>query len=327
MTKSKSQNITSSKNFAITGVAGYIAPRHLQAIKDTGNTLIAAVDPLDSVGVLDEYFPDAQFFTEFERFERFMDKLRREEDKKAIDYVSICSPNFLHDSHIRSALHNNAHAICEKPMVLNPQNFDSLIALEKESGKKVFTILQLRVHPALAALKKKIESQKKDKKHEIMLTYITPRGPWYLRSWKGDVERSGGIVTNIGIHLFDLLLWMFGSVQTSEVHHNEPNKICGFLELENARVQWFLSIDEADLPHRDEKAEQQSFRSMTVDGDEVEFSGGFADLHTRIYEKTFEGTGFGIEDARPSVSLVYDIRNLKPVGINSNAHPLAANIK
>lgn len=304
------------KNFAVTGVAGYIAPRHLKAIKDTGNRLIAAVDPHDSVGILDQFSPDTAFFTEFERFDRHLEKLRRSASEKRVDYVSICSPNNLHDAHIRQALRIGADAICEKPLVLNPWNLDALEELEREYGKKVYTILQLRVHPALSALKEKLKTQnsKLKTKHNVVLTYITSRGLWYDYSWKGEESKSGGITTNIGIHLFDLLSWYFGKAVESEVHLLEPNKSAGFLELEYANVKWYLSIDRNDLPKEAVEKNKTTYRSITIEGDEVEFTEGFTDLHTKVYERTLAGEGFGIKDARNSIELVYNMRNEKVLG-------------
>jgi UDP-N-acetyl-2-amino-2-deoxyglucuronate dehydrogenase len=310
------------KNFAITGVGGYVAPRHLKAIKDTNNNLLAAVDPNDSVGVLDRWFTDIKFFTEFERFDRHCEKLRRMNEDKRVHFVSICSPNYLHDAHVRFALRVNADAICEKPLVLNPWNIDALQELEQESGKRVFTVLQLRVHPALIALKAKLAAEKRDRKHDVVLTYITSRGPWYLVSWKGQLERSGGLATNIGIHFFDLLIWLFGDVQHSEVHHADSLKTGGFIELQNATVRWYLSIDRSDLPAEAVAAGQPTFRSITIDGHEVEFSGGFTDLHTEVYRQVLEGKGFGLEDARPSITLAQAIRVAPAVGVNANSHSL-----
>ena len=316
------------KNFAITGVAGYVAPRHLRAIKDTGNRLVAAVDPHDSVGILDSHFNEVSFFTEFERFDRHIEKLRRlRDEEKKVHYVSVCSPNYLHDAHVRFALRIDADAICEKPLVLNPWNIDAMQELERESGRSVNTVLQLRVHPSLIALREKIRSQPKDTKHEVVLTYITSRGRWYLVSWKGQLERSGGLATNIGIHFFDLLIWLFGPVQHSEVHLSTDTKDGGYIELENARVRWFLSIDRNDLPKEVAEKGQPTYRSITIDGDEVEFSGGFTDLHTEIYRRVLEGKGFGLEDARPSITLAHDIRVAAPIGLNDNVHPFVKGAK
>jgi len=296
------------KNFAITGVAGYIAPRHLQAIKDTGNHLVAACDSHDSVGILDRYFQDVSFFTEFERFDRHLEKLRRNSPENAIDYLTICSPNNLHDAHIRLALRLNADAICEKPLVLNPWNLDQLQELENETGKKVYTILQLRTHPSIIELKNKIENAEPNKKYDINLSYITSRGPWYRYSWKGDESKSGGVTTNIGIHFFDMLIWLFGKVESFNVSLKQHDKMKGFIELENAKVNWFLSIDKNDLPQSAKNVGQPTYRSITIDGEEIEFSGGFTDLHTKVYEEILNGNGFTIEDARPSIQLAHDIR-------------------
>lgn len=309
------------KNFALTGLAGYIAPRHLQAIKDTGNQLVAAVDPHDSVGIIDSYFPNASFFTEVERFDRHLEKIRREGNGEKADYLTICSPNHLHDAHIRLAMRVGADAICEKPLVLNPWNLDVLQELEIEYQQRVWTILQLRVHPSLIALKEKLESQKNDKRHKIRLTYITSRGIWYHYSWKGDEEKSGGIGTNIGIHFFDMLMWLFGRPQNIELYVREKNRMGGFLELPEADVEWYLSLQPEDIPNRADE-NQRTFRSISVDGEEIEFSGGFTDLHTRVYEETLAGNGFGIEDARPSIELVHKLRTMplteKPGGL---VHP------
>lgn len=296
------------KNFALIGVAGYVAPRHLRAIKDTGNELIAALDKFDSVGVMDSYFPDASFFVEFERFDRHIEKIKRKENTQ-LDYVSICTPNYLHDSHIRMALRRGADAICEKPLVLNPWNLDALQAIEKESNNRVNTILQLRLHPSIIALKKKIDASPKNTKHDVDLTYITSRGKWYDISWKGDHSKSGGIATNIGIHFFDMLSWIFGEVQENIVHMREKDKSAGYLELEKARVRWFLSIDENTLPDEVRVKNQRTFRSITVDEEELEFSSGFTDLHTKSYEEILKGNGFGLDDAKNSINIVYDLRN------------------
>jgi UDP-N-acetyl-2-amino-2-deoxyglucuronate dehydrogenase len=307
------------KNFAITGAAGYIAPRHLKAIKDTGNNLVCAVDPHDSVGILDKYFPDASFFAEFERFDRHIEKLRRGSNNEKIDYISICSPNYLHDAHMRLALRTGADAICEKPLVLNPWNLDALQELEEKSEGNIFTILQLRAHPALIQLKKKLGDDK-TKKHEVTLTYITSRGPWYKYSWKGIEEKSGGIATNIGVHFFDLLIWLFGSVKTNQLHLSKPDKMSGFLELEREDVKWFLSIDRNDLPADAVSNGRSTFRSIRVDSSEIEFTDGFMDLHTRVYEETISGNGFRIEDARPVIELVYELRNLPVTQKPENPH-------
>jgi UDP-N-acetyl-2-amino-2-deoxyglucuronate dehydrogenase len=315
------------KNFAITGVAGYIAPRHLQAIKDTGNQLVAAIDPNDSVGILDKYFPDVSFFTEFERFDRHLEKLRREKNKDKIDYLSICSPNNLHDAHIRLALRVGANAICEKPLVLNPWNLDALQELEQETSAKVYTILQLRVHPSLLKLKEKLSHEKSNQKHNVVLSYITSRGLWYYFSWKGMIEKSGGIATNIGIHFFDMLMWLFGDAQSSILHIKENKRMSGFIELQNANVKWFLSTDKSDLPNDAVKKGLPTYRSITVDGEEIQFSEGFTDLHTRVYEETLKGNGFGIEDARPSIALVRKIRSASEVNVLDNIHPFALKYK
>lgn len=296
------------KNIALIGAAGYIAPRHLQAIRDTGNTLVAALDKSDTVGVLDSYFPNADFFTEFERFDRHLDKLRRQ--GRGVDYVSICSPNYLHDSHIRFALRQGAHAICEKPLVLNPWNLDALSELEKETGKRVYTILQLRLHPAIQQLKQEIDLQK-GKHFEVELKYITSRGNWYQRSWKGDESKSGGIVTNIGIHFFDMLLWIFGTATESKVIDMEDDHASGILELQNATVKWLLSINSDQLPEETRAKGKRTYRSLEIEGKAVEFSDGFTELHTKCYEHILAGKGFGIEDARMSIATVYQLRKAK----------------
>lgn len=315
------------KNFALTGLAGYIAPRHLKAIQDTGNRLVAAVDPHDSVGIIDSYFPKASFFTEVERFDRHLEKIRREEKGEAIDYMTICSPNNLHDAHIRLAMRVGADAICEKPLVLNPWNLDALQELEEEYGQRVWTILQLRVHPSLIELKKKIDAEKSEKRHKIRLTYITSRGTWYHYSWKGNEEQSGGIGTNIGIHFFDMLMWLFGPAQDMELYIREKNRMGGFLELPNADVEWFLSLEPEDIPNNADDS-QRTFRSINVDGDDLEFSGGFTDLHTRVYEETLKGNGFGIDDARPSIELVHKLRTM-PITENPKGvvHPSIQNLR
>jgi len=306
------------------GIAGYIASRHVKAIKDTGNSLVAALDKFDSVGFIDSFFPNADFFVEFERFDRHIAKLNR--TGTHVDYVSIASPNYLHDSHIRFALRNGADAICEKPLVLNPWNIDALIDYEKETGKKVYNILQLRHHPSIIALKEKIKNGPADKIYDIDLSYITSRGNWYHFSWKGDVQKSGGIATNIGVHFFDMLTWIFGDVKENIVHTLEKDKAAGYLQLEKARIRWFLSIDYNDIPIAVKEKGQRTFRSITVDGEEIEFSGGFKDLHTVSYQEILGGRGYGVDAARKSIQTVYDIRNTSPVGLKGDFHPLAKNV-
>lgn len=298
------------KNFALIGAAGFVAPRHMKAIKETGNNLVAALDKHDNVGVLDSYFPGADFFTEFERFDRHLDKLKRKGQK--VDYASICSPNYLHDSHIRFALRYGANAICEKPLVLNPWNVDALDEIEKETGNKVYTILQLRLHPSIIALREKIQKSPANKVYDVDLRYITSRGRWYHISWKGDVIKSGGIATNIGIHFFDMLIWIFGSVKASNIKSHTDTKAEGFLELERARVNWFLSIDINDVPDEARIKGARTYRSLKIENEEIEFSEGFTDLHTRSYKEILAGNGYGISDARPSIELVHQIRSQRP---------------
>jgi UDP-N-acetyl-2-amino-2-deoxyglucuronate dehydrogenase len=310
-----------SKTFALIGAAGYIAPRHMKAIQDTGSTLIAALDKNDSVGIIDSYFPDADFFTEFERFDRHIDKLRRENEGKSVDFISICSPNYLHDSHMRFALRSDADAICEKPLVLNPWNIDGLQDIERDTGRKVNTILQLRVHPSIIALRDKVRSENKSTKHEVDLTYITSRGHWYLQSWKGDEKKSGGIATNIGVHFYDMLHFIFGELQENVVHHSSETMAAGYLEYEKARVRWFLSVDFAFVPDSAKAQGQRTYRSITVDGEEIEFSGGFTDLHTRSYEEILAGRGFGLEENRVAIETVANIRNAQPLGLKGDYHP------
>ncbi len=309
------------KNFALVGAAGYIAPRHMQAIKATGNRLVAALDPNDSVGIIDSHFPDADFFTEFERFDRHIDKLNRSGHQDRVDYVSICSPNYLHDSHMRFALRSGADAICEKPLVLNPWNIDGLLDIERSTGRKVNTILQLRVHPAIVALRERVQAGKRTTKHEVDLTYITSRGHWYLQSWKGDVRKSGGIATNIGVHFFDMLHFIFGKLQSNIVHVNADTRAGGYLEYENARVRWFLSVDVRDVPAAQIQAGQRTYRSITVDGNEIEFSGGFTDLHIQSYKGILEGQGFGLEENRTAIETVAAIRTLPQQGLTGDFHP------
>ena len=311
-------------NFALIGVAGFIAVRHLKAIKDTGNNLVATLDKSDSVGIMDSYFPKADFFVEFERFDRHIDKLKRHGTK--VNYVSICSPNYLHDSHIRFALRHQADAICEKPLVLNPWNIDALLEIERETGRGVYNVLQLRLHPSIQALKQKIETGPKNKVYDLNLTYITSRGNWYFISWKGDLQKSGGIATNIGVHFFDMLTWIFGPVKESIVHVSEHNKAGGFLHLQQARVRWFLSVDARDLPGEHETNGQRTYRSITIEGEEVDFSQGFTDLHTISYREILSGKGFGLEEARNSIDTVYTIRNSTPIGCKGDYHPFCKTI-
>ena len=297
------------KNFALIGAAGYIAPRHLQAIRDTGNTLIAAMDKSDTVGIMDSYFPEADFFTEFERFDRHLDKLKRQ--GKKIDFVSICSPNYLHDSHIRFALRQGADAICEKPLVLNPWNVDALAEIEKETGRRIFTILQLRLHPSIISLRDEVMAGPKNHVYDVDLTYMTSRGHWYNTSWKGDLAKSGGIATNIGIHFFDMLIWVFGPVKDVKMKSISSDSAVGFLELERARVTWNLSINYDNIPNHIKALGKRTYRSLTMNGKEIEFSDGFTELHTKSYAGILAGNGFGLADARPSIELAYRIRNSK----------------
>jgi UDP-N-acetyl-2-amino-2-deoxyglucuronate dehydrogenase len=308
------------KNFALIGASGYIAPRHMKAIKDTDNNLTAALDKFDSVGIIDSYFPKADFFTEFERFDRHISKLKFEK-KLNLDYVSICTPNYLHDSHIRFALRQGADAICEKPLVLNPWNIDALSNIQKETGKKIYNILQLRVHPSIIALKHKIDNGPKDKIYDIDLTYLTSRGDWYYTSWKGDVAKSGGIATNIGVHFFDMLSWIFGDLKQNLVHLNTHDRSAGYLEFEKARVRWFLSINGNTLPDEIKKIGQTTYRSITIEGEELEFSGGFKDLHTTAYKDIIDGRGFGLEASRQAIEIVHNIRHATPLGAKGEYHP------
>lgn len=309
------------KNFALIGAAGFIAPRHLKAIKETGNNLVAALDKFDQVGIMDSYFPNADFFIEFERFDRHIDKLKRRGE--AIHYMSICTPNYLHDSHIRFALKQGCDVICEKPLVLNPWNIDSLREIENEFGKKVYNILQLRLHPVIIDLKKKIASGPPDKIYDVDLAYITSRGHWYFTSWKGDTAKSGGIATNIGIHFYDMLTWIFGPLKKNVVHIHTHDRAAGFLELEKARVRWFLSINADTLPDEVKSIGKRTFRSITVEGKELEFSEGFTDLHTRSYEEIVAGRGFKIEETKTSIEIAHMIRHREPVGLRGDYHPFA----
>lgn len=295
------------KRFGLIGAAGYIAPRHMQAIKDTGNLLVAALDRFDSVGIIDSYFPQADFFTEFERFDRHVEKLRRL--NKGLDYISICSPNYLHDAHIRFGLRNHVDVICEKPLVLNPWNVDALQEIEQETEKKVYSILQLRLHPAIIALRNRVQNGPAEQVYEMDLNYIASRGRWYQYSWKGDIEKSGGIATNIGVHFFDMLIWIFGDVKENHVTAHTASKASGHLVLKQAKINWLLSIDENDLPETERLAGKRTFRSMTIDGENFEFSDGFTELHTRSYTEILAGRGFGLEDVKPAIAVVHDIRN------------------
>lgn len=310
------------KNFALIGVGGYIAPRHLKAIKDTGNNLLSAYDKNDSVGVIDSYFPQSAFFIEQELFDRHNCKLK--ERGKSIDYVSICTPNYLHDAHIRYGLRIGADVICEKPVTLNPWNIDALECIEKETGHKAFNILQLRLHPAIVSLKEKIEAMPKDKVYDIDLTYITSRGSWYYASWKGDERKSGGIATNIGVHFYDMLSWIFGDVEENIVHVATHDRVAGFLRLKNARVRYFLSINPETLPQSIQEAGKRTYRALEIDGVEFEFSDGFTELHTKSYEEILAGRGFRISEAKNCIEIVHAIRNATPLGLKGDYHPLAA---
>ena len=308
------------KNFGLIGAAGYIAPRHMKAIKDTGNILVAAYDKFDSVGVIDSYFPEADFFVEFERFDRHLEKLKYEKNIN-LDYISICTPNYLHDAHIRTALRRGADAICEKPLVLNPWNVDKLAKMELETGQKIWNILQLRLHPSIIALKKKVANGPKDKIYDVDLTYLTSRGHWYFTSWKGDASKSGGIATNIGVHFYDMLSWVFGELKENIVHIHDKEKAGGYLEFEKARVRWFLSIDYNHMPDDLKEKGQRTFRSINVEGAELEFSGGFTDLHTQSYQQIIMGEGYGVGEARTAIEIVHNIREQTPVGLVGEYHP------
>jgi UDP-N-acetyl-2-amino-2-deoxyglucuronate dehydrogenase len=309
------------KNFALIGASGYIAPKHLHAIKDSGNQLIAAYDPNDSVGILDSYFPETDFFTEFERFDRHLDMLKR--DNRILNYLSICSPNYLHDAHIRYGLKLNAHVICEKPIVLNPWNLERLMEMEKETDKHVYNILQLRLHKSILELKERVMLAPKDKVFDIDLSYISARGKWYYTSWKGDVQKSGGIATNIGVHFFDMLSWIFGDVTSNIVHLHEHDRAAGYLEFSRARVRWFLSINADTLPQSVFNLGQTTYRNMTIEGEEIEFSEGFTDLHALSYKEILNGNGFRIQEALPAIQIVHQIRTLTPLGLVNDYHPFA----
>ncbi|MCW3845638.1 Gfo/Idh/MocA family oxidoreductase [Sphingomonas sp. LB-2] len=313
------------KNFALIGAAGYIAPRHMAAVKETGNRISVAYDPNDSVGIIDSYFPEADFFTEFERFDRHIYNHVR--GGEGIDYMSICSPNYLHDAHCRFAMRSGSDAICEKPIVLNPWNLDGLLEMEQSTGKRVQTILQLRLHPAIIALREKVQGEARNTKHEVDLSYITSRGHWYMQSWKADVSKSGGIATNIGVHFFDMLHYMFGALQANDVHWHDDRHAAGYLEYEHARVRWFMSIDVDDVPEEARARGQRTWRSITVDGEEIEFSGGFTDLHTRSYQEILAGNGFGLETNRTAVEAVAHIRTAAVTTGSSVEHPFVARLR
>lgn len=314
-----------ARNFALIGAAGYVAPRHMRAVRDTDNRLVAAMDPADSVGILDSISHEIAFFTEFERFDRHAEKLRRLGESERLHFVSICSPNYLHDAHIRFALRIGADAVCEKPLVLNPWNLDALAAIEEETGNRIYNVLQLRVHPSIIALKERVDRSDHREKYNIDLAYITSRGQWYSRSWKGDLNKSGGVATNIGVHFFDMLLWVFGRRQHSEIHLSDERRMAGYLELEKAYVRWFLSVDREDLPSSAGEAHKTTYRSITCDGEEIEFSDGFGDLHTMVYHDILGGAGFGVEDARPAIDLVHEIRHAGVTSaVDDQAHPFAS---
>lgn len=313
-----------TRRFALIGAAGYIAPRHMKAISETGNRVVAAFDPNDSVGIIDSYFPDADFFTEFERFDRHIDKLCRKGE--GMDYISIASPNYLHDAHVRFVLRSGADAICEKPLVLNPWNIDGLAEIERDTGRKIYNILQLRLHPSIIALRERVEAAPAGKVFDVDLTYLTSRGHWYFTSWKGDVRKSGGIATNIGVHFFDMIGWIFGKRLDSKVHFHRDDVACGFLSYEKARVRWFLSINADYLPDDAKRAGKRTYRSIEIEGEELEFSDGFTDLHTASYQDILDGNGYGLEDARAAIEAVHDIRESEISGLVGDYHPLAKRV-
>ncbi len=320
--------MSNKKRFGLIGASGYIAPRHMKAITETGNELVAALDPYDGIGIMDSHFPQASFFTEFERFDRFVDKYHRESDKR-IDYMAITTPNYLHDAHIRFALKSGCDAICEKPLVLNPHNIDQLKVIEQETGKKVNNILQLRLHPSIIALKEKVQKELEknpNRIYDIDLTYLTSRGKWYFVSWKGDESKSGGIASNIGVHFYDMLSWIFGEVKENIVHLKQPDANAGLLRLKNANVRWFLSVNYDYIPEEVKAQGQTTFRSITVEGEEIEFSGGFKDLHTRSYEEILAGNGFGLDEAYGSIDIVSQIRKMTAIGLKNDYHPFCKKI-
>ena len=310
------------QTFTLIGAAGYVAPRHLQAIKATGNTLLAAMDKTDSVGIIDSYFPQAAFFVEYERFDRHLEKLKRKGTN--IDYLSVCTPNYLHDAHIRFGLRHGADVICEKPLVLNPWNVDALADITRETGREVYNILQLRLHPSVIALRERVQNSPKDQKYDLDLTYITSRGHWYYASWKGDLAKSGGIATNIGVHFYDMLQWIFGDVRENTVHVHTHDRAAGYLEFEQARVRWFLSINANTLPEEVQQAGKRTYRSIEIGGEQFEFSGGFEDLHTKSYQAILDGQGFPLSEAQAAIEIVHNIRHQQPVGLKGDYHPLAS---
>ena len=315
-----------SKNFALIGASGYIAPRHMKAISETGNELIVSYDPYDGIGIMDSNFPQAEFFTELERFEDFLTQFKRE---NSIDYISIASPNYLHKSHIRLALQNGSDAICEKPLVLDPSDINDLKTIEKETGKRVYNILQLRLHQSIIDLKEKVQKELKEnpeKTYDIDLTYLTSRGKWYFESWKGKQDKSGGIASNIGVHFYDMLTWIFGEVEENIVHIKTPDCNAGSFKLKNANVRWFLSVNYDYLPKEIQASDVTTYRSITVDGQEIEFSGGFKDLHTRSYEEILKGNGFGLDEAYGSISTVEAIRHMEAIGLKGNYHPFCKKV-
>jgi len=309
------------KNFAITGVAGYVAPKHLRAIRETGNTLVAAFDPRDAVGMIDQFSYDVSFFTEFERFDRHLEKLKRGPEENRVDYLSVCSPNFLHDAHCRLAMRVGADAICEKPMVVSPWNLDHLQEMEQETGRRVYNILQLRLHPKLLELRRSLLESPSSRQANVTLTYVTARGKWYDVSWKGDQSKSGGVAMNIGIHFFDMLQWLFGEVEDCRVYCSEARRMGGFLNMQRAKVKWFLSVNANDLPFQVQPGLRSTYRSITIDGEEVEFTQGFTDLHTKSYEEILEGRGFGVNEAKNAVNLAYRIRTSLVVSPDDMTHP------
>ena len=318
--------MANQKNFSLIGAAGYIAPRHMKAIKETNNNLVVALDPYDGIGIMDSNFPQADFFTNLEQFDSFVNSFNR---SNHIDYMSICSPNFLHEAHIRYALQNGADAICEKPLVLNPENIDALKIIENETGKKVYNILQLRLHQAIIDLKEKVTKELKEnpnKVYDIDLTYLTSRGKWYFKSWKAASDKSGGIASNIGVHFYDMLCWIFGDVEENIVHLKTPDANAGSFKLKHANVRWFLSVNYDYIPEDIKASGLTTYRSITVDGDEIEFSGGFTDLHTRSYEEILKGNGFGLDEAYGSIRTVSTIRNLEPIGMKGEYHPFVKKV-